>query len=55
MLKKCIIFCLDIKNGCIVKGINFKELWDVGDFVEFVKCYEVEGVDEFVFLDIFVI
>lgn len=54
MLVKCIIFCLDIKDGCIVKGVNFVNLRDVGDLVELGVIYSEKGVDELVFLDIMV-
>lgn len=54
MLVKCIIFCLDIKDGCIVKGVNFVNLCDVGDFVELGVFYSEQGADELVFLDIIV-
>ncbi|HCM35953.1 MULTISPECIES: imidazole glycerol phosphate synthase subunit HisF [Chryseobacterium] len=52
MLKKRIIPCLDIKDGCTVKGINFEDLKNAGDPVELAKKYEQEGADELVFLDI---
>ncbi|MFP3831273.1 imidazole glycerol phosphate synthase subunit HisF [Chryseobacterium sp. SIMBA_028] len=52
MLKKRIIPCLDIKDGCTVKGINFEGLKNAGDPVELAKKYEQEGADELVFLDI---
>lgn len=47
-----IIPCLDVKNGRVVKGIQFIELRDAGDPVEFARFYEKEGADELVFLDI---
>jgi len=47
-----IIPCLDIKNGRVVKGINFVNLHDAGDPVECAKAYEAAGADEIVFLDI---
>lgn len=49
---KKIIPCLDVKNGRVVKGIQFVNLRDAGDPVEFGKFYEEEGADELVFLDI---
>ena len=49
---KRIIPCLDIKDGRIVKGVNFVNLKDIGDPVETAKEYELEGADELVFLDI---
>lgn len=52
MLRKRIIPCLDIKNGKVVKGINFVDLEDVGDPIEFAKMYEEQCADEIVFLDI---
>lgn len=52
MLKKRIIPCLDIKDGCTVKGVNFEDLKNAGDPVELAKKYEKEGADELVFLDI---
>lgn len=52
MLAKRIIPCLDIKNGRVVKGINFVNLRDAGDPVEQAQIYDREGADELVFLDI---
>lgn len=52
MLAKRIIPCLDIKNGRVVKGVNFVNLKDAGDAVENALTYEKEGADELVFLDI---
>ncbi|REC42701.1 imidazole glycerol phosphate synthase subunit HisF [Chryseobacterium pennipullorum] len=52
MLKKRIIPCLDIKDGCTVKGINFEGLKNAGDPVELAGKYEREGADELIFLDI---
>lgn len=52
MLTKRIIPCLDIKNGRIVKGVNFVDLKDAGDPVELAKKYAETGADELVFLDI---
>ncbi len=52
MLAKRIIPCLDIKDGRVVKGINFVELRDAGDPVEQAKLYDAAGADELVFLDI---
>ncbi len=52
MLAKRIIPCMDIKDGRIVKGIEFKNLKDAGDPVETAKRYSEEGADELVFLDI---
>ena len=52
MLKKRIIPCLDVKDGRVVKGINFVGLKEVGDPVELAKSYYEQGADELVFLDI---
>ena len=52
MLTKRIIPCLDVKDGRVVKGINFVELRDAGDPVEVGKAYSEAGADELVFLDI---
>ncbi|PZR21708.1 MAG: imidazole glycerol phosphate synthase subunit HisF [Flavobacterium psychrophilum] len=52
MLKKRIIPCLDIKDGRVVKGINFEGLKDAGDPVSLAAKYADEGADELVFLDI---
>lgn len=52
MLSKRIIPCLDVKNGRVVKGVNFVNLRDAGDPVEIARRYKAEGADELVFLDI---
>ena len=52
MLKNRIIPCLDVKNGRVVKGINFVDLKDAGDPVEQAKIYSNGGADEICFLDI---
>jgi len=52
MLSKRIIPCLDVKDGRVVKGINFLNLVDAGNPVEIAKLYNDEGADELVFLDI---
>ncbi len=52
MLTKRIIPCLDVRNGRTVKGINFKQIRDVGDPVELGKLYSASGADELVYLDI---
>ncbi|WP_307976243.1 imidazole glycerol phosphate synthase subunit HisF [uncultured Streptococcus sp.] len=52
MLKKRIIPCLDVKDGRVVKGVNFVDLTDVGDPVDSAKAYYEAGCDELVFLDI---
>tara|TARA_B100001939_G_C16927493_1_gene612392 strand:- start:1127 stop:1882 length:756 start_codon:yes stop_codon:yes gene_type:complete len=52
MLKTRIIPCLDVKDGRVVKGINFVDLVDAGDPVEQAKIYDEQGADELCFLDI---
>ena len=52
MLKLRIIPCLDVKNGRVVKGINFVDLIDAGNPVEQAKIYDKQGADELCFLDI---
>uniref|UniRef100_I5AVG1 Imidazole glycerol phosphate synthase subunit HisF n=1 Tax=Eubacterium cellulosolvens (strain ATCC 43171 / JCM 9499 / 6) TaxID=633697 RepID=I5AVG1_EUBC6 len=52
MHTKRIIPCLDVKDGRVVKGVNFVDLRDAGDPVEVAKAYDKEGADELVFLDI---
>jgi len=52
MLSKRIIPCLDVKDGRVVKGVNFVNLRDAGDPVEIAKKYSDEGADEICFLDI---
>ncbi len=52
MLKTRLIPCLDVKDGRVVKGINFEGLRDAGDPVEQAKRYDAEGADELCFLDI---
>ena len=52
MLKTRIIPCLDVKDGRVVKGVNFVELRDAGDPVEQAKLYDAGGADELCFLDI---
>ena len=52
MHTKRIIPCLDVKNGRVVKGVNFVDLKDAGDPVEIGKAYDKAGADELVFLDI---
>lgn len=52
MLKVRIIPCLDVKDGRVVKGVNFLELRDAGDPVEQAKIYDAQGADELCFLDI---
>ena len=52
MLAKRIIPCLDVKDGRVVKGVNFVNIRDAGDPVELAKYYSDQGADEIVFLDI---
>ncbi len=52
MLNKRIIPCLDVKDGRVVKGVNFVQLKDAGDPVDCAKAYDATGADELVFLDI---
>jgi cyclase len=52
MLSKRIIPCLDVKDGRVVKGVNFVDLRDAGDPVEVAQRYDEEGADELTFLDI---
>ncbi|MFB7289817.1 imidazole glycerol phosphate synthase subunit HisF [Actinacidiphila glaucinigra] len=47
-----VIPCLDVDNGRVVKGVNFRNLRDAGDPVEMAKLYDAEGADELTFLDI---
>src|SRR5262245_51339950 len=52
MLSKRLIPCLDVKDGRVVKGVQFAELRDAGDPVEAALAYDAQGADELVFLDI---
>ena len=52
MLSKRIIACLDVRNGQVVKGINFEGLRSAGDPAELARRYNAEGIDELVILDI---
>lgn len=52
MLKTRVIPCLDVKDGRVVKGVNFVDLIDAGDPVEAAKAYDAAGADELCFLDI---
>ncbi|MEE4235303.1 MAG: imidazole glycerol phosphate synthase subunit HisF [Anderseniella sp.] len=52
MLKARIIPCLDVKDGRVVKGVNFVDLRDAGDPVQIAKAYDEAGADELCFLDI---
>uniref|UniRef100_UPI002FC5CDC9 HisA/HisF-related TIM barrel protein n=1 Tax=Bosea sp. (in: a-proteobacteria) TaxID=1871050 RepID=UPI002FC5CDC9 len=51
-LKTRIIPCLDVKDGRVVKGVQFLDLVDAGDPVEAAKAYDAAGADELCFLDI---
>ena len=51
-LTQRIIPCLDLKDGRVVKGVNFEGLRDAGDPVELARTYNEQGADEVVFLDI---
>ena len=52
MLAKRIIPCLDVRDGRVVKGVNFVGIRDAGDPVECARRYDAEGADEITFLDI---
>jgi cyclase len=52
MLSKRIIACLDVRNGQVVKGVNFEGLRSAGDPAELARRYNLEGIDELVILDI---
>jgi cyclase len=52
MLTRRLIVCLDVREGRVVKGVQFVDLRDMGDPVELARRYETEGADEVVFLDI---
>ena len=52
MLSKRIIACLDVRNGCVVKGVNFEGLRHAGDPAALAKRYNDEGIDELVILDV---
>ena len=52
MLKTRVIPCLDVKDGRVVKGVNFVDLIDAGDPVESARAYDLAGADELTFLDI---
>src|SRR5579862_2864068 len=52
MLKIRVIPCLDVKDGRVVKGVNFVALRDAGDPVEAARAYDAAGADELCFLDI---
>jgi cyclase len=52
VLAKRLIACLDVRDGSVVKGVNFEELRHAGDPVELARRYNVEGIDELVILDV---
>lgn len=52
MLCKRIIACLDVRNGCVVKGINFEGLREAGDPAALARRYNADGIDELVILDV---
>jgi cyclase len=52
MLSKRLIACLDVRSGCVVKGVNFEDLRMAGDPAELAKRYNAEGIDEVVVLDV---
>ena len=52
MLAKRLIACLDVRDGCVVKGINFQDLANAGDPAALARRYNVEGIDELVILDV---
>jgi len=52
VLAKRIIACLDVRNGCVVKGVNFESLRTAGDPAELARRYNAEGIDEVVVLDV---
>lgn len=52
MLAKRVIPCMDVKDGRVVKGVNFVDLRDAGDPIELARKYDSEGADEVIFLDI---
>jgi cyclase len=52
MLSKRIIACLDVRNGCVVKGVNFEDLRTAGDPAALARRYNTEGIDELVILDV---
>jgi imidazole glycerol-phosphate synthase subunit HisF len=52
MLSKRLIACLDVRNGCVVKGVNFESLRSAGDPAALARRYNAEGIDEVVVLDV---
>ena len=52
MLSKRIIACLDVRDGLVVKGVNFEGLREAGDPAQLARRYNTEGIDEVVILDV---
>ena len=52
MLARRIVACLDVRNGCVVKGVNFGGLRNAGDPAELARRYNADGIDEVVILDV---
>jgi cyclase len=52
MLSKRLIACLDVRNGCVVKGVQFEGLRNAGDPAALARRYNREGIDELVILDV---
>jgi len=52
MLSKRLIACLDVRSGCVVKGVNFEGLRNAGDPAALARRYNQEGIDEVVVLDV---
>ncbi|OFW04815.1 MAG: imidazole glycerol phosphate synthase subunit HisF [Acidobacteria bacterium RIFCSPLOWO2_02_FULL_67_36] len=52
MLAKRLIACLDVRNGCVVKGVSFEDLREAGDPALLARRYNAEGIDELVILDV---
>src|SRR6186713_2493321 len=52
MLSKRLIACLDVRDGCVVKGVQFEDLANAGDPAALARRYNVEGIDELVILDV---
>ena len=52
MLSKRLIACLDVRNGCVVKGVQFEGLRNAGDPAALARRYNLEGIDELVILDV---
>src|SRR4026207_254878 len=52
MLSKRLIACLDVRDGCVVKGVQFEDLANAGDPAALARRYNAEGIDELVILDV---